>query len=73
MDITQRKLTESALQRAKENEEQLRRAATILAGSIAHDLRSPIACLNLYIKMLSTEYQASASSKVQDILYTAPS
>jgi len=59
-DITERKKLESELvlskaqaEAAKQNEEELRKAAMIFAGSVAHDLTTPLTNVNLMANNLS--------------------
>jgi PAS domain S-box-containing protein len=75
IDITERKKMEKILQIAKEktemaiqNEEELRHSVMILAGSIAHDLRTPLACVKMFSKILSDEFDANLTPKITDAL-----
>ena len=53
VDITKQKRLERELIKAKQNEEELRKAATIFAGSVAHDLTTPLTNMNLMANNVS--------------------
>jgi len=53
LEITEKKQQEIALVQAKQNEEELRKAAMIFAGSVAHDLTTPLTNINLMANNVS--------------------
>jgi len=52
-NITEQKKQERVLAQAKQNEEDLRKAAMIFAGSVAHDLTTPLTNINLMANNVS--------------------
>jgi len=64
IDITERKKAEIELQIAKEKAEQIRQAVMILAGSIAHDLQSPLLSLELTLSFFQGKLAAEMMSDV---------
>ncbi|MSP53412.1 MAG: PAS domain-containing protein [Gammaproteobacteria bacterium] len=60
LDITEQKNTEAALKAAHEREAEIRRAITILTGSMAHDLRNPL----VVARMMSTSMKKYFDSLV---------